>query len=59
MVVVDTTPFWRLEEENNGYVKLQRVMKNRGMGRCCINEKDKLFLIWWGPFPAKKYIQTI
>jgi hypothetical protein len=25
-VVVDTIPFWRLEEENNGSVKLQRVI---------------------------------
>lgn len=28
-------------------------MKNRGMGSWCIYEKDKLFLIWWGPHPAK------
>lgn len=22
-------------------------------GGCCIYEKDGLFLIWWGPTPAK------
>lgn len=25
------------------------------MGSWCIYEKDKLFLIWWGPHRAKKY----